>query len=153
MFPNLFLAGLAAVQGQPSPAVSLARLEARLFYMETGRLSEDLLARPKPFDGWNTIIGEGDAEEKADDLLVSARMEVSTGERHRLVDAPVSVVVRDAKGKLLGSRRWNHFLTSDRGVVVLPLWVNDATCAGEITIEGRFQSTVKRARLQMHCGE
>lgn len=149
----LVFAALAAAVAEPVSDVTLARLEARLFYMESGRLSEDLLGRAPPFNGWNTIIGEGDAEEKADDLLVSARMEVTGGALHRLVDAPVSIIVRDAKGKLLGSRKWDHFLTSDRGVVVLPLWLNDATCAGELAIEARFQATVKRAKLHMECGE
>jgi hypothetical protein len=63
----LLLTGQAA----PPPGVVLGDIEVRPFYKETGRLSEDILSRKRDFVFHNTIIGEGDAVEAGDDLLVS----------------------------------------------------------------------------------
>lgn len=52
----------------------------RLWYEETGRLSDDI-APPREFNLWNTIIGEGDAEEHANDALFTVELH-SDGEQN-----------------------------------------------------------------------
>lgn len=133
-------------------SVELVRVEAHLFYKGTGRLSDNLLGRAEPFVGWNTIIGEGSADEIADDLVVEARL-ASVDGKEKIITGPVALVVRNGKGKLIGSRTWTNVLTSKDGTVVLPLWLNDVGCAGELKVSARYNGQTRTARLALDCGE
>jgi hypothetical protein len=148
----LALAALAPEGSDPAASVELDRVEAYLFYKGTGRLSDDLLNRVKEFAGWNAIIGEGDAEEPADDLVVAARLTSLDG-TEKYVAGPVELSVRNGKGKVIGSRTWKGVLTSKDGAVVLPLWLNDVGCAGELKFTARYNGTTKAAHLALDCGE
>lgn len=151
----LALAVAPASHTDAPSSVRLGRVEARLFYEETGRLSDDLLARPKPFIAWNTIIGEGDAEEAANDMLVTVRIEGDkfANDSQEFINSPIDLTVTGPKGQLLGSRRWPNLLTSSKGVVVLPLWVKNVGCAGAVTIEARYNGATKTGHLAFDCGE
>lgn len=133
-------------------SIAIERIEAHLFYEETGLLSEDLLARANGFTGWNTIIGEGDAKEHANDMLVLIRMQADkfTDDPEKLVSSPVSVTVANAK-KVLASRTWADVLTSEKGIAVLPLWVRDVGCAGDIYIKATFNGRVKSGHLSFNA--
>ena len=137
--------------------MTLGDIEVRLFYKETGRLSEDILAQKREFVFHNTIIGEGDAVEAADDLLVSVVM--SSGKFGKLEDnqkgvqSPVELIARDANGKVLGRRVHPSVLTSFGGTETKTLWLNDVTCAGEVTLTATFAGQTRSARLVMGCGE
>ncbi len=137
--------------------VELGDIQARLFYSETGRLSDDLLARKKPFALWNTVIGEGDAEENADDLLVSVTLNAgkfgTPEENEQNVDGPLTIKATDEKGKVLGTRTFKNMLTGVGGSITLALWLNDVTCAGKVTVQARFAGQLKSAVLEMYCGE
>jgi hypothetical protein len=76
----LFATPVAAQEA--TPTVVLGPLTAQLYYKFSGLLSSDLLSRKPPFSGWNTVIGEGDATEPAEDLLVAARSVRQVGRRH-----------------------------------------------------------------------
>jgi hypothetical protein len=132
-------------------------IEVRLFYKETGRLSENIMRSSPAFTFHNTIIGEGDAEEAADDLLVSVTMDAgkfgTAEENQKYVDAPVELIARDASGKVLGRRVHKGVLTSERGSERKVLWLNDVTCAGHVTLTARFGKQTKTAKLIMGCGE
>src|SRR5688572_28996874 len=99
----IFLAAVALAQEPPATAsmVDLERVEARLYYQHSGRLSDNLLGRDKEFVGWNTIIGEGDAEENADDLLVAVRVRAHEDEQ-TIIAGPVTLKVTDFQDKVLG---------------------------------------------------
>ena len=105
----LFLAQATTGQG-----VTLGDLQVRLFYKETGRLSEDVLSRKTEFVFHNTVIGEGDAEEAADDLLVSAVLSAGKFGRpednEKFVESPVVIVARDRTGKVIGRRSYPNVL-------------------------------------------
>jgi len=137
--------------------IEMSGIQARLFYSETGRLSDDLLARKKPFVFWNTIIGEGDAEENADDLLVSVTLSAgkfgAPEENERNVDGPLTIKATDEKGKLLGYRTFKNMLTGVGGSTTLGLWLNDVTCAGTVKVQARFAGQFRSAVLEMYCGE
>ena len=152
---NLLLVVLA--QPADPEGISLGDIEARLFYKETGRLSEDILSRREEFIFHNTIIGEGSAEEAADDLLISVEMSAgkfgSAEQNHRYLETPVTIVARDSRGRILGQRTHGSVLTSYRGSEHKVLWLNDATCAGDVTITATFGRQTKTATLPMHCGE
>lgn len=146
-----------AAQTDPSSSVTLGDIEARLYYKETGRLSDNVLSRGKEFLFHNTIIGEGDAEEYADDLLIAVPL--STGKlgdplaSHKFIDSPVEIVARDASGKVLGRRVHKDVLTSYRGTEYKVLWLNDVTCAGDVTVTASYAGQKKSVKLEMGCGE
>lgn len=148
----LALALAADANSNAANSIELDRIEARLFYAGTGRLSDDLLGRSDPFIGWNTIIGEGSAEELADDLVIVARLRSVDG-TEKIVDSPVEITVRNAQGKIVGSRTWRSVLTSKDGMVALPLWLNDVGCAGDLKFTARYNGKVKSGQLALDCGE
>jgi|tagenome__1003787_1003787.scaffolds.fasta_scaffold20933079_3 hypothetical protein len=152
----MFLA-LAAVAAASAAHIEMSDIQARLFYSETGRLSDDLLARKKQFVFWNTIIGEGDAEENADDLLVSVTLSAgkfgTPEENEQNLDAPLTIKATDEKGQVLGMRTARNLLTGRRGSTTVGLWLNDVTCAGAVTVQARYADQVKTAVLKMACGE
>lgn len=116
--------------------VVIDRLEVKLFYKETGRLSDDILSRATPFVEFNTIIGEGDAEESADDILVVAVLSSGKWDSDNQVflDTPLSIKVTDKTGKMLGSRIFDSVLTPEKGLESKSLWLENVTCAGDILI-------------------
>jgi hypothetical protein len=61
--------------------------------------------------------------------------------------------VKDAKGKVVGRRAWHNVLTSKDGTVVLPLWLNDVGCAGQLNISASYNGATKTGRLELDCGE
>ena len=150
----IWLAAMALAQEAPATPsmVDLERVEARLYYQHSGRLSDNLLGRDKEFVGWNTIIGEGDAEENADDLLVAVRIRTHENEQ-TIIAGPVTLKVTDFRGKVLGSRRWESILTSNEGVVTLPLWLDDVTCAGDLKITATYGPKTASGTLVLNCGE
>jgi hypothetical protein len=148
----LVLAAFAPEGTDPPTSVTLDRVEARLFYEGTGRLSDDLLNRAKEFTGWNTIIGEGSAEEPANDLVVAVRLASLDG-TEKYVAAPVKLAVRNVKGKVIGSRTWKGVLVSKDGAAVLPLWLNDVGCVGELKFTARYNGKTKTGHLALDCGE
>lgn len=77
MIEALLAAMLAAPQAGSAPTVGAFRMQ--LFYEDSGRLSKDI-SPPVEFTGWNTIIGEGSAEEAASDLLVTVEVRGPPGE-------------------------------------------------------------------------
>lgn len=130
--------------------IELGAIEVHLFYFQSGRLSPDLLDRAEPFVGWNTVIGEGDAEEPADDLLMLVQV---TADGEQLSERPVELTAVDRKGKQLSYRRFNSVLTSRDGKAWLPLWLRDVGCAGDITFRARMRDQQREAKLSLECGE
>jgi hypothetical protein len=144
-------------QSDPASTITLGEIEVRLFYKGTGRLSEDLLSRKQEFLFHNAVIGEGDAEEPADDLMISVKMSTASrgkaDDNQKFVDSPVEIVARDAKGKVLGRRVHDTVLTSYEGTEHKVLWLNDVTCAGEVRVTATFGKQTKSATLSLGCGE
>jgi hypothetical protein len=141
---GLFLSpGLAQAQ-------EIGAIRAHLVYEETGRLSEDLVARPD-FAAWNTIIGGGEAEEAANDLLVLVEVLGTGGEQ--TIAVPLVVVVRGENGRVIARRRFTGLFTSEQGRVWKALWLPDSTCAGRIEIDATIGRRGRRAQLNLGCGE
>ena len=143
------LAVLALAAAQPA-AGTLGDIRMHLFYQETGRLSPDI-SPPAAFTGWNTGIGEGDAEEAADDLLVVVEIRAD-GEQ--FIETPLHVVARGGEGnRILAERRWDSVLTSSAGRTYLPLYVRSAGCAGTIRVTATFGRASQSETLTLDCGE
>ena len=120
-----------------------------LLYENSGRLSGNI-APPADFTGWNTVIGEGSAEEPANDLLVLVEV-VTRGEEN--VVQPLTVVARGARGKLLGQRRFANLLTSGDGRTWKALWLADVGCAGRIDVSATIGRSSRKAAVDLDCGE
>jgi hypothetical protein len=143
------LTGVALLAAQPA-AATLGDIRMHLFYQETGRLSPDI-SPPNDFTGWNTVIGEGSAEEAADDLLVVAEVR-TTGEQN--VETPLRIVARGGPGnRVLAQRSWTGLLTSTQGRAYLPLYVPGASCAGEIRVTVTLGRATRSETLTLACGE
>lgn len=127
----------------------LGKPQVRLWYQETGRLSDDI-APPRDFVLWNTIIGEGEAEEAADDALFT--IEVRT-QGQQFVRRPLTLSAVDGRGKVLARRTYKSVLTSDAGKVVLPLWVRDVGCAGTVVFSAGIGVEQQSFTLEFACGE
>lgn len=139
----------AAAQPGATPAnATLGDIRMHLFYQGTGRLSPDI-SPPNDFTGWNTVIGEGSAEESATDLLVV--VEVRANGEHA-VQRPLVVTARAGR-RVLGTRRFASTLTSSAGRAYLPLWLKDVGCAGTIRVDVSFGRERRTESLALNCGE
>lgn len=147
---GLFVSNSAAACGC-SDGAQMGGITAQLFYKNSGRLSDDLIARDPAFVGWNTVIGEGDAEEPAEDLLVTVSL-VGSGEE-AFLDDKLELWVEDDGGAEIARRDFYGILLPYEGEVRNPLWLSDAGCAGDVTIHARFRGKEKTARLSLQCGE
>ena len=147
MIAALLAALLAAPAAPPGPSVGAIRMQ--LFYEETGRLSRDI-APPADFTGWNTVIGEGSAEEAANDLLVLVEVRGPPGEN---IAQPLTVVARGGKGKVLAQRRFDTLLTTVQGRTWKALWLADVGCAGRIEVAATIGRSTRRSAINLDCGE
>ena len=135
----------------PAYAQQVGRIRAHLVYEETGRLSEDLIARPD-FAAWNTVIGSGEAEEPANDVLVLVEV-VAAGGGEESISTPLEIVARGENGRVLARRRAGDLFTSEEGRVWRPLWLPDSTCEGRMTITATLGRSTRTAELNLGCGE
>ena len=147
MMIAIVLAALVAAPSATAPSIGAIRMQ--LFYEETGRLSRDI-APPADFTGWNTVIGEGSAEESANDLLVL--VEVRTGGAENVLQ-PLSVVARNGKGRIIAQRRCANLLTSGQGRTWKALWLADVGCAGRVEVTATIGRSVRKSAIDLDCGE
>lgn len=156
---SVLTAAVALLLPAAAQAAEIGRIRAHLVYEETGRLSPDILSQPD-FIAWNTIIGEGSAEENANDLLVLVEVIGATGGEEN-IDGPLEIRVRRGEGLTVGRpsgnanarRRFDSMLTSERGRVWKALFLPDVGCAGRLEIAATIGRSTRRATLDLVCGE
>jgi len=146
MIEAFVAAMLAAPAATPAPSVGAFRMH--LFYENSGRLSKDI-SPPVEFTGWNTIIGEGSAEEAANDLLVTVEVKGPPGES---IEQPLTLVAR-TKGKILAQRRFANLSTTVQGRTWKALWLNDVGCAGRIEVTATIGRSTRKSAISLDCGE
>jgi hypothetical protein len=130
--------------------VKVNKVSAYLIGGRTGALSKDVLA-VKDFAFWNTVIGEGDAHEPADDVLVTVNLKLSeAGEKF----GDISLTAREKDGKkVLGSRTDVNpsFLDGTDGAASFVLY--NVTCRN-LNIEVRSgKKLLKTTNIPFACGE
>lgn len=130
--------------------IDLGAIRVRLWYEETGRLSENI-APPADFHTWNTIIGEGQAQEIANDVLMT--VEILSGAKAENIDIPLTLEVRDATGKILAIRQVSRILTSETGNAQKGIWVYDVGCAGLLTFSATLGRLTRSVQVDFPCGE
>jgi hypothetical protein len=146
----LFAAPVAAQEA--TPTVVLGPLTAQLYYKFSGLLSSDLLSRKPPFSGWNTVIGEGDATEPAEDLLVAVTLSSASGEEAFLEDK-LELWVENEEGTVIARRDFEGVLMPYRGSVASPLWISNVGCAGLLELHARYREQERISELRLYCGE
>jgi hypothetical protein len=147
----LACASPAAAQDD-APQVVLGPLTAQLYYKFSGKLSGDLLTRAEPFSGWNTVVGEGDAEEPAEDLLVVVTVS-SANEQEAFLEDKLELWVTNDKGKTIARRDFEGVLVPYQGSVANPLWLDSVGCAGRLVMHAKLRGEEKHAELRLDCGE
>lgn len=144
----LSLAGPASA----APRVNLGKIEARLYLADKGQWSDDKLAKSSTWTGWNTIIGEGDAGGAASDIMIAVPLS-STGADDAISAIMPLVVTAKAGKRILASRTIKGRLIPYKGATRAAVYLTDAACAGRIDITASFGKQVRKARLNMDCGE
>lgn len=124
-------------------------LRIQFFYERSGRLSGNI-APPARFNAHNTMIGEGDAEEPANDLIVSAALSIN--EDQASVDTPLVITVTGKGGNVL-ARRTFEGLFFTRGKIVKAVFVPNVACAGLLKVEANVGTEAKRTSVTLDCGE
>lgn len=149
----VLMAGLAAGQavakdGAPVKA-EITTIEARFVYEKTGGLSENI-APPSTFHAWNTMIGEGDAKEPANDLVVMVGLKSEPAEAN--LSTPLTITMINDKGRVLARRKIGSMFIKD-GKAMRALFVPDAACLGKVAIKATIGASERIANLRLDCGE
>ncbi len=151
-------AALAAACAMSSGAwaqVAVTDIRAQLFLERSGKLSDNLVGANKALH--NTVIGEGDAGEPADAVLVTlvfsgARNSKSSDKIAR--DLASITVKQQAKTgeKILLRRVYGGFLFGESGRIHKAFLLDNATCA-PLEIEVKVGKSARTAKLDFSCGE
>ena len=130
--------------------IDLGPLEVQLWYEETGRLSENI-APPAEFVTWNTIIGEGQAAEIANDALFT--VEVLSSGREENVDIPLVLTITNSAGSIIAQRSIDGVLTSEDGRSTKGLWAYGIGCAGDVAFSVTMGRIRRSVEVSFPCGE
>jgi hypothetical protein len=112
---------------QKAQPYMLGAIRAQLWYPNTGRLSKDVLA-DKGFVLYNTIIGEGDAEEPSLHTLVTVEVIGRPGEDSAEREVEVVCELTRKFGKrprVLASRKEAPQRMGKTGKWLIPVWIVD----------------------------
>jgi len=152
------LACLALLAAGPAPAfaqVTVEGIQAQLFLERSGRLSDNLVGAKKSLH--NTVIGEGDAGEPADAVLVTLAFSGAKNSKSsdKIARDLASVTVRQKTKtgeKILLRRVYGGFLFGESGRIHKAFLLDSATCA-PLEIEVKIGRSSKTAKLDFSCGE
>lgn len=145
-------AGSAFAQsGEPgSPSAKIEKIEAHLFYEYTGRLSANV-APPAEFSFWNTVIGEGSAEEAANDVLITITISAEPGSYFDTDVLNITVLNTDDKSVVL-ERSITGLLIPMSGSTTKAVYVMDTTCRSLEVVATIGASTLSNT-IPFACGE
>lgn len=129
--------------------VTLGDIRVQLFYRHSGTLSGNV-AQPGRTHLWNTVVGEGDAKEPADDALVTVGLK--GGQPDMVTDLPLIVTAR-AGGRVIASRSFSGILLPLQGQAWSALWLPNVTCRNRVTIDVSYGVQKKATFVNFDCGE
>lgn len=135
--------------------ITVKDLKAQLFLERSGKFSDNLVGSNKKYH--NTVIGEGDAGEPADAVLVTLTFEGTKNTRASdkvataMGQVKVSQTTKQGK-KILLNRVYGGMLFGDNGLAHKAFIVDNATCA-PLEIEAKIGRSVKTATIDFSCGE
>lgn len=143
----------AAAEAPTSGPIALQDLKVQLFLERTGTLSENIVGSRKKFH--NTMLGQGDAGEPADAVLVTLVFEGTKNTRgsDKLARdlAQVKVTQTTPAGqRILLNRVYGGFLFGDNGLAHKAFLIDNATCA-PLEVEAKIGRTRKTAKIEFSC--
>ena len=133
---------------QDDAVVSLGEIKVRLWYEATGRLSGDVSTPEFPL--WNSIIGEGGAEEPANDALITVEVIGSGGQQN--VTTPLNLTIGREYQRPVNFVADGLFI-DDNGRITKGFWARDIACAGPVKITARLGAETKTVSVDFACGE
>ncbi|MEO6432916.1 MAG: hypothetical protein ABIO29_02920 [Sphingomicrobium sp.] len=120
--------------------------------MPTRALSGNKLAKSTTWTGWNSIIGEGDSGGAGSDVLIELAVSAPGAEDAVTADKPLTVIATK-HGKVIARRTFTNILIPFKGRSFSALYLADVACAGRIDIVATLAGQMRKARLNMDCGE
>jgi hypothetical protein len=137
-------------QSPPKFPSKVRAVTARLFYENTGSLSEDILAKPN-LNLWNTIIGEGESGGPSRSTLIT--VEVDGDGSPNAVHKEVLTVVTQEKGKPEIRHIVRNLFFENSGKSFQGVWLNDTGCLPiQIAVQLDKQTPIKK-KIYVNCGE
>jgi hypothetical protein len=136
----------------------IGAIRAQLWYPNTGRLSKDILS-DKNFVLWNTIIGEGDAEEPSLHTLVTVEIIGRPGEDTAEREVEIVCELTKPFGKrprLLAKRIEAPQNLGKTGRWLIPVWIADHPVVPvkiTATLKGQGKPIRKIATINYAGGE
>lgn len=152
----LFFFCAAGLHAQKKAAPKISAIRAQLFYDASGTFSKDILS-VKDFALWNTIIGEGDAEEPSTSTLVTVEI---SGRDVPLDTLKIEITATGRNSRLIQKRLFDVDLYDAREKFYAPLLLNNTGCE-EIKISARLVGKSASAasaapvvkKIPFACGE
>jgi len=114
---------LRAVRAEDTPPYKIASMQAKLFYVDQGTFSDNLIDNPNHQSLWNTIIGEGDAGGSATDVFIMVKF---TGAPESYAYRQIHLTATAGKKVILNRTSSTHIL-NDKGEGYAGFLVYDCT--------------------------
>lgn len=129
-------------------APRIDKIEAKLFYQNSATLSDNV-AMGSGVNLWNTVIGEGDAQEPANDVLIIVTIAADPSSYD---DTPLSIEVKGDDGKVVATRRLKGLLVGDTGKVSRAVYLEDSTC-NALSVKASIGKSTMTLEVPFACGE
>ncbi len=142
----------AKEEGVSGP-IGLKDMKIQLFLEKSGTLSENLVGTKKAFV--NTVLGEGEAGEPADAVLITLVFEGTKNSRasDKLARDLAQVKVTQATKagtRIVLNRVYGGFIFGDTGLAHKALIIDNATC-DPLEVEAKIGKTRKLAKIDFSC--
>lgn len=141
-------AAIALMASGAAFALEIEKIEARVFLTGSASLSDNVAAG-SGVNLWNTVIGEGDIAEPANDVLVIVTV---AGEAGSFDAGTLTIDITGHDGKALASRKIEGLLLGSAGKVSHGVYVTDATC-NALTVKAAIGKSEKTIEVPFACGE
>ncbi len=150
-----FLACISAPVMAQTSGIVIQDVKMQLFLERTGTLSENIVGVKKTF--FNTVLGQGDAGEPADAVLVTLIFQGpknSKGSDKIARDLAQVKVTQHAKTgpRTLLNRVYGGFLFGENGLAHKAFLIDNATCS-PLEIEAKLGRSRKQVKIDFKCDE
>lgn len=138
----------ALLTAGPAVALQIESIEAKVFLSYSAALSQNV-AEGSGVNLWNTVIGEGEINEPAQDVLIIVTVSADPGS----FDAgTLQISVTGSEGEMVASRTLEGLLIGPEGKVATAVYVEHATCTA-LTVKASVGKSEKTVGVPFACGE
>lgn len=142
-----------AAEDATSGPISVQDVKVQLFLERSGTLSESIVGSKKKF--FNTVIGQGDAGEPADAVMVTLVFQGTKNTKgsdklaRDLAQVKVTQTTK-AGNRILLNRVYGGFLFGESGLAHKAFILDNATCA-PLEVEAKIGKTRKLVKIDFDC--